>query len=94
MQRCKLNTTFLSFILLYLPARIRFQSGPFLRPVNDIEVPDYNKYIVQPMDLSMMQRNIRDNLYGSTNAFEADAKWLLHNSIIFNSCNLTDHIIR
>ncbi|KRT80953.1 PHD finger motif containing protein [Oryctes borbonicus] len=61
-------------------------SEPFLRPVNEIEFPDYKKYIVQPMDLSKMQQNIRDNLYGSTNAFEADAKWMLHNSIIFNSC--------
>lgn len=38
------------------------------------------------MDLTRLEKNIKENLYGSTQAFEADAKWLLHNSIIFNSC--------
>ncbi|KAJ8980077.1 hypothetical protein NQ317_009433 [Molorchus minor] len=60
-------------------------SEPFLSPVNDLEFPNYKKYIIQPMDLTKLERNIKDNLYGSPQAFEADAKWLLHNSIIFNS---------
>ncbi|CAH1142800.1 unnamed protein product [Phyllotreta striolata] len=60
-------------------------SEPFLHPVSDKEFPEYKKYIIQPMDLTMLEKNIKDNLYGSTQAFEADAKWLLHNSIIFNS---------
>ncbi|XP_018570944.1 protein kinase C-binding protein 1 isoform X2 [Anoplophora glabripennis] len=60
-------------------------SEPFLHPVNDSEFPDYKNYIVQPMDLTKMEKNIKGNLYGSTQAFEADAKWLLHNSIIYNS---------
>lgn len=57
-----------------------------MHPVNDAEFPDYKNYIVQPMDLTKMEKNIKGNLYGSTQAFEADAKWLLHNSIIYNSC--------
>ncbi|KAJ8920734.1 hypothetical protein NQ315_004873 [Exocentrus adspersus] len=60
-------------------------SEPFLHPVSDTEFPDYKKYIIQPMDLTEMEKNIKGNLYGSTQAFEADAKWLLHNSIIYNS---------
>lgn len=63
------------------------QSEPFLHPVNIKEFPEYKKYIIEPMDLTMLEKNIKDNIYGSTQAFEADAKWLLHNSIIFNSCN-------
>ncbi|XP_045471324.1 protein kinase C-binding protein 1 isoform X2 [Harmonia axyridis] len=60
-------------------------SEPFHHPVNDELFPEYKKYIIQPMNLTSLEKNIKDNLYGSTQAFEADAKWILHNSIIFNS---------
>ena len=40
------------------------------------------------MDLSKLSISIKENYYGSTNAFESDTKWVLHNSIIFNSCKL------
>lgn len=40
------------------------------------------------MDLTKLEVNLKNNLYGSTVAFEADTKWILHNSIIFNSCML------
>lgn len=56
-----------------------------MHPVSEKEFPNYLKYIVQPMDLTRLEKNIKNNLYGSTQAFEADAKWMLHNSIIFNS---------
>lgn len=58
---------------------------PFIHPVNETDLPDYKKYIINPMNLTLMERNIKDNLYGSTQAFEADAKWILHNSIVYNS---------
>lgn len=63
-----------------------FQSEPFLHPVNEDEFPAYKRYIIQPMDLTKIEKNLKNNLYGSTQAFEADAKWILHNCIIFNSC--------
>ncbi|CAG9771154.1 unnamed protein product [Ceutorhynchus assimilis] len=68
-------------------------SEPFIHPVSGAECPDYNKYIIQPMNLTRLSQNIKDNLYGSPQAFEADAKWILHNSIIFNSSQskLTSH---
>ncbi|KAJ8939927.1 hypothetical protein NQ318_007855 [Aromia moschata] len=71
--------------LEHLCSLLKFASEPFLHPVSDSEFPSYKKYIVQPMDLTKLEKNIKENLYGSTQAFEADAKWLLHNSIIFNS---------
>ncbi|KAF2900980.1 hypothetical protein ILUMI_05198 [Ignelater luminosus] len=58
---------------------------PFIHPVSESDFPEYRNYIVQPMDLTCLEKNIKDNVYGSTQAFEADAKWILHNSIIFNS---------
>lgn len=62
------------------------QSEPFIHPVSEKDFPNYRQYIVQPMDLTRLEKNIKNNIYGSTQAFEADAKWILHNSIIFNSC--------
>ncbi|KAJ0181329.1 hypothetical protein K1T71_003414 [Dendrolimus kikuchii] len=58
---------------------------PFMNPVDRNAFPDYDKYVVHPMDLSLMKSNIEASLYGSTEAFLADANWILHNSIIFNT---------
>lgn len=66
--------------------QIHFQTEPFTTPVNKRDFPDYSKYIVQPMDLTHLEKHIKENIYGSPQAFEADAKWILHNSIIFNGC--------
>ncbi|XP_076361793.1 uncharacterized protein LOC143252877 isoform X2 [Tachypleus tridentatus] len=57
---------------------------PFLHPVSRQEFPDYYQYIVQPMDLSVLDKKVKDKSYKSTESFLADAKWLVHNSIIFN----------
>lgn len=56
-----------------------------MQPVDRAAFPDYDKYVVHPMDLSLMRDNITEGLYGSTEAFLADAQWILHNSIIFNT---------
>ncbi|XP_046967968.1 protein kinase C-binding protein 1-like isoform X1 [Vanessa cardui] len=58
---------------------------PFINPVDRLAFPDYDKYVVHPMDLTLMKNNIAEGLYGSTEAFLADAQWILHNSIIFNT---------
>ncbi|XP_075984637.1 MYND-type zinc finger-containing chromatin reader Zmynd8-like isoform X2 [Anticarsia gemmatalis] len=58
---------------------------PFMQPVDRTAFPDYDRYVVHPMDLSLMQANIDEGLYGSTEAFQADVQWILHNSIIFNT---------
>ncbi|KAF4528266.1 hypothetical protein B566_EDAN014156 [Ephemera danica] len=57
------------------------------RPIlHTLEFPRYSEYVVNPMDLSQLERNVRRKQYGSTEAFLADTKWILHNSIIFNTC--------
>nr|XP_049698080.1 protein kinase C-binding protein 1 isoform X4 [Helicoverpa armigera] len=61
---------------------------PFMQAVDRAAFPDYDKYVVHPMDLSLMSQNIGEGLYGSTEAFLADAQWILHNSIIFNTCDM------
>lgn len=57
-----------------------------MNPVDRTAFPDYEKYVVHPMDLSLMKSNIEAMAYGSTEAFLADAQWILHNSVIFNTC--------
>ncbi|KAL0281647.1 UNVERIFIED_CONTAM: hypothetical protein PYX00_002572 [Menopon gallinae] len=61
------------------------ESQAFWKPVDPKEVPFYDKYITNPMDLNLLEKNMKAKMYGSPQAFLADAKWLLHNSIIFNS---------
>ncbi|KAK6633247.1 hypothetical protein RUM44_003848 [Polyplax serrata] len=61
------------------------ESQAFWKPVDPKEVPLYDKYITNPMDLNLLEKNMKAKMYGSPQAFLADTKWLLHNSIIFNS---------
>ena len=46
--------------------------------------PEYHNIIVHPMDMSTLDKNIKKKVYGSTEAFLAGAKWILHNSILYN----------
>lgn len=39
------------------------------------------------MDLSTLEKNVKKKMYGCTEAFLADAKWILHNCIIYNGGN-------
>ena len=49
-----------------------------------IQAPDYRDFIINPMDLGTIEKNIQCKSYGSTEAFTADVKWILHNCIIYN----------
>ncbi|XP_039765554.1 uncharacterized protein LOC120637676 isoform X2 [Pararge aegeria] len=84
----KISLGHLCELLKYALERMMDLNGvePFMVPVDTVAFPDYEKYVVHPMDLSLMKKNIIDGLYGSTEAFLADAQWILHNSIIFNTC--------
>jgi len=67
---------------------IYLQAEPFWKAVDVTEFPQYREYVAHPMDLSLLERNIKKRMYGSTEAFVADTKWILHNCIIFNTCKL------
>ncbi|XP_045761349.1 uncharacterized protein LOC123864756 isoform X2 [Maniola jurtina] len=83
----KLNHPRLCELLQYAWDRMVDLNGvePFMNPVDRTAFPDYDKYVVHPMDLSLMKKNLSQLKYGSTEAFLADAQWILHNSIIFNT---------
>jgi len=67
---------------------ICLQAEPFWKAVDVTEFPQYREYVAHPMDLSLLERNIKKRMYGSTEAFVADTKWILHNCVIFNTCKL------
>ncbi|XP_011313479.1 protein kinase C-binding protein 1 [Fopius arisanus] len=57
----------------------------FSKPVDLVDVPNYLDYIIKPMDLTLLEGNIKSKEYGSPDAFMADAKWILHNCLVFNT---------
>uniref|UniRef100_A0A672SJT2 Zinc finger MYND-type containing 8 n=1 Tax=Sinocyclocheilus grahami TaxID=75366 RepID=A0A672SJT2_SINGR len=78
----------LSFLLKFALQKMK-QPGtePFQKPVLLEQHPDYAEYIFHPMDLCTLEKNIKKKMYGSTEAFLADVKWILHNCIIYNGGN-------
>jgi hypothetical protein len=72
-------------LLKFVIQRMKYpDSEPFFRPVDCALLPNYTDYVFNPMDFSTLEKNIKRKLYGSTEAFTADVKWILHNTIIYN----------
>ncbi|XP_056323905.1 MYND-type zinc finger-containing chromatin reader ZMYND8 isoform X2 [Danio aesculapii] len=78
----------LSFLLKFALQKMK-QPGtePFQKPVSLEQHPDYAEYIFHAMDICTLEKNIKKKMYGSTEAFLADVKWILHNCIIYNGGN-------
>ncbi|XP_039295726.1 uncharacterized protein LOC111062131 isoform X3 [Nilaparvata lugens] len=74
-------------LLKYVVARMLAYEGSewFAKPVDTTEFKEYRKFVVNPMDLSILEKGIRQKCYGSTHAFMADTRWMLHNSVVFNT---------
>ncbi|XP_063489436.1 MYND-type zinc finger-containing chromatin reader ZMYND8 isoform X26 [Symphalangus syndactylus] len=78
----------LSYLLKFAIQKMK-QPGTdaFQKPVPLEQHPDYAEYIFHPMDLCTLEKNAKKKMYGCTEAFLADAKWILHNCIIYNGGN-------
>ncbi|XP_043566639.1 protein kinase C-binding protein 1 isoform X10 [Chiloscyllium plagiosum] len=78
----------LSYLLKYALQKMK-QPGtePFQKPVSLEQHPDYAEYIFHPMDICTLEKNVKKKMYGCTEAFLADVKWILHNCIIYNGAN-------
>ncbi|XP_046350987.2 protein kinase C-binding protein 1-like isoform X2 [Haliotis rufescens] len=75
----------LCFLLKFALERMKHGgSDPFMKAVDPASVPHYSDYVFHPMDLGILEKSIKKKMYGCTEAFMADAKWILHNCIIFN----------
>ncbi|KAJ3151645.1 hypothetical protein HDU86_006064 [Geranomyces michiganensis] len=59
---------------------------PFLEPVDPIRlgIPTYFTLIKQPMDISTIERKLRESTYGSAQQFAADVTLMLQNCFTFN----------
>ncbi|BES97376.1 Hypothetical proteinypothetical proteinP domain [Nesidiocoris tenuis] len=57
----------------------------FAVPVDVKKWHDYLDFVIKPMDLLTLRKNVERKLYRSTEQFLADFRWLVHNSYIFNS---------
>uniref|UniRef100_A0A6Q2XWV5 Zinc finger, MYND-type containing 8 n=1 Tax=Esox lucius TaxID=8010 RepID=A0A6Q2XWV5_ESOLU len=78
----------LSYLLKFALQKMK-QPGtePFQKPVSLEQHPDYAEYIFHAMDLCTLEKNTKKKMYGCTEAFLADVKWILHNCIIYNGGN-------
>ncbi|XP_028308336.1 protein kinase C-binding protein 1-like isoform X3 [Gouania willdenowi] len=83
-----LTTDQLSYLLKFALQKIK-QPGtePFQKPVSLEQHPDYAEYIFHPMDFCTLEKNVKKKMYGCTEGFLADMKWILHNCIIYNGGN-------
>ncbi|XP_078092876.1 MYND-type zinc finger-containing chromatin reader ZMYND8 isoform X4 [Mustelus asterias] len=84
----------LSYLLKFALQKMK-QPGtePFQKPVSLEQHPDYAEYIFHPMDICTLEKNVKKKMYGCTEAFLADVKWILHNCIIYNGgfCITANH---
>ncbi|XP_055871580.1 MYND-type zinc finger-containing chromatin reader ZMYND8-like [Biomphalaria glabrata] len=62
-------------------------ASTFEHPVDPVQFPNYQEFVFYPMSLSIMEKNIRKKEYGCTESFLADAKWIYHNSAVYNGFN-------
>ncbi|KAL0482918.1 histone acetyltransferase [Acrasis kona] len=82
-------------------------SWPFRKPVTKKEAGDYLDVIKEPMDLSTIQKKIKNSMYNSKEDFERDLRLMFNNCRIYNTdgtsvyrkcCheleNYTDHLLR
>jgi hypothetical protein len=60
---------------------------PFLEPVDPeaLGIPDYRKIIKDPVDLSLVEYNLRNNLYQTPTQFHADLSKIFGNSYLYNN---------
>lgn len=58
--------------------------GFFLLPVDEREVPGYKSVIREPMDLGTMEGRVKQNHYGTMDAFRSDLLLLTKNAKLFN----------
>lgn len=59
-------------------------SEPFQKPVDLMQFKEYRKYVIYPVDISLMDDKIKAHEYVCLEEFLADAKWMFHNSCVYN----------
>ncbi|XP_049281987.1 histone acetyltransferase KAT2A-like [Anopheles funestus] len=68
-----------------LAVRQHTAAWPFLKPVNQVEVPDYYDHIKYPMDLKTMTERLKNKYYVTRRLFMADMARIFTNCRLYNS---------
>lgn len=77
-KNCFLSPGRLSDLLKFAVMTIKSIADPsFLKPVDMNEYTCYGDYIVYPMDLGTIEKNIANHVYASTQSFLADVRWVI-----------------
>ncbi|GIY58591.1 protein kinase C-binding protein 1 [Caerostris extrusa] len=66
-------------VLIVWKMGVAFHQPVFFRSLSNVSSLYYKS-----MDFSLLEKNIQKRLYGCTEAFLADVKWIMHNSCVFN----------
>lgn len=71
--------------VLNLVKRYKY-SGPFLVPVDPValNIPDYLDIIKEPMDLSTVERKLKEGEYPTKESFESDMRLIWSNASTYN----------
>lgn len=63
------------------------RAWPFLKPVSKSEAPNYTDLIKNPMDLSLLERNVNDGKYRTMQQFEHDLRLIFSNCYLYNGAD-------
>jgi len=63
------------------------ESKPFHAPVDTKQVRDYLSVIKEPMDLSTVEKRVKDHYYRTTDAFRGDMMLIFNNCRTYNEPN-------
>ncbi|XP_058445946.1 MYND-type zinc finger-containing chromatin reader Zmynd8 isoform X2 [Malaya genurostris] len=84
----KLKIDSLTVSLKFAMKRMQQLKGSdILYPLDKEQYPNYDQYVINHVDLLMLQNNVDDQKYRSTDAFQADVSWIQHNASIYPNNN-------
>lgn len=84
----KLKIDSLIVSLKFALKRMQMLKGSNLfNPLDKQLYPHYDEYVTYHMDLEMIQKNVADRKYRTTEEFLADVSWILHNASIYPNNN-------
>lgn len=85
-DRLKIDSLIVS--LKFAMKRMQMLKGSNLfSPLDKQQFPHYDEYVTKHMDLEMVQKNVTDRKYRTTDEFLADVSWMLHNASIYPNNN-------
>lgn len=62
---------------------LQLKGSAILNPLDKEHFPNYDAYVTKHIDLTTLQKNVVEQKYQTTDAFQADVNWILHNASIY-----------